>query len=429
MKILLLGSGGREAALAWKISQSPSTSELYIAPGNAGTSIYGTNIDLNPLDFDSVKEFAITNSIDLVFPGGELPLINGITDFLSESGIKVFGPSKKGAMLEGSKVYAKEFMDRYGIPTASWRVFYKKTQDEAKEYLSTLDAPYVLKADGPAGGKGVVISQSIEDALQTLSAMLGGMFGPSSERVVIEQYLQGRECSVFVITDGTGNYKLLPVAKDYKRLLEGDLGPNTGGMGAVSPVEYADEKFLRLVEERIIRPTLAGLLTENIDYRGIIYFGLMNVGGNPYVVEYNVRPGDPETQAIMLRIKNDIVPLLASAASGNLEQIDINIDKRHASVVVLASDGYPASPKKPGQEITVSPLEKDIHIFHAATQFSAEGKPVTAGGRILTVAALGENLKAAVDNSYSGVDRVNFEGKIYRKDIGADFLNYKKSES
>lgn len=426
MNILLLGSGGRESALAWKISQSPECSNLIIAPGNGGTARYGRNLALKPTDLEAVKAAVEDNSIDMVVVGNEDPLVAGITDYLSQEvpGVLVVGPSKDGARLEGSKDFAKQFMAAEGIPTARYRSFTAETIEEGRQFLATLAPPYVLKADGLAAGKGVLILDSLEEAQKELGEMLGGMFGASSATVVIEEFLSGIECSVFVLTDGNGGYRLLPVAKDYKRILEGDKGPNTGGMGAVSPVPFADKEFMDKVEARIVKPTIEGLRKRGIDYKGFIFLGLINVGGEPMVIEYNVRMGDPETEVVMLRIASDLVPLLKAAAEGNLGDLPLDHDSRAAATVMLVSGGYPGSYPK-GKVITgvdAADDNQDTILFHAGTAVDPQGQTVTSGGRVIAVSSYGADLSEALSRSYAVLEKVDFDGKTFRRDIGNEFV-------
>lgn len=421
MNILLLGSGGRESALAWKMSQSPLVDNLYIAPGNGGTSQYGTNVALSPLDFDAVERFVADNKIDMIVPGNEDPLVAGIYDRFADSNILVAGPSQAGAALEGSKDFAKAFMSRHGIPTARYRSFTADNIEEGYHFLESLKAPYVLKADGLAAGKGVLIIDSLDEAKAALAEMLGGMFGKSSATVVIEEFLSGIECSVFVLTDSNGGYRVLPVAKDYKRIGEGDTGLNTGGMGAVSPVVFADDEFMRKVDERIIRPTIDGLKKEGITYRGFIFLGLINVGGEPMVIEYNVRMGDPETEAVMLRVDSDLVELLKAAAQGNLGNMPLDINPKAAVTVMLVSGGYPGSYPK-GKAITIDgPVEESI-LFHAGTKVDADGQLVTSGGRVISVSSMADTVEEALAKSYRSAEKVDFDGKNLRRDIGRDLL-------
>ena len=425
MNILLLGSGGRESALAWKMSRSTLCSNLFIAPGNGGTGRYGRNLDISPTDFLAVLKAVTDNDIDMVVVGNEDPLVAGITDFMAKEApeVLVVGPTKAGARLEGSKDFAKQFMEAEGIPTARYRSFTADTLVEGQAFLETLQPPYVLKADGLAAGKGVLILDSLDEAKKELAEMLSGMFGASSATVVIEEFLSGIECSVFVLTDGNGGYRVLPVAKDYKRILEGDKGPNTGGMGAVSPVPFADAEFMRKVDERIIRPTVEGLRRRGIDYKGFIFLGLINVGGEPMVIEYNVRMGDPETEVVMLRIASDLVPLLAAAARGNLGDMPLEQDPRAAATVMLVSGGYPGSYAK-GKTITgadAADSDPDTIIFHAGTALR-DGQLVTSGGRVMALSSYGDTLQQALGRSYAMADKVDFDGKTFRRDIGNEFV-------
>lgn len=425
MNILLLGSGGRESALAWKMSQSPLVDNLYIAPGNGGTAQYGTNVALSPLDFDAVAKFVADNNIDMIVPGNEDPLVAGIYDRFANEDVLVAGPSEAGAALEGSKDFAKAFMSRHGIPTARYRSFTAGNIEEGYSFLESLKAPYVLKADGLAAGKGVLIIDSLDEAKKALAEMLGGMFGKSSATVVIEEFLSGIECSVFVLTDGNGGYRVLPVAKDYKRIGEGDTGLNTGGMGAVSPVVFADEEFMKKVDERIIRPTIEGLAKDGITYRGFIFLGLINVEGEPMVIEYNVRMGDPETEAVMLRIDSDLVALLKAAAEGNLGDLPLDINPRAAVTVMLVSGGYPGSYPK-GKEITIDGEVDESILFHAGTKIDDNGTLVTSGGRVISVSSIADTVAEALAKSYRSAAKVNFDGKNLRRDIGQDLLKLKK---
>lgn len=421
MNILLIGSGGREHAMAWKITQSSLLTKLYIAPGNAGTAALGENVNIPVDNFDAIGKFAVEHQVDMVVVGPEDPLVNGIHDyFLSEEKLKhiaVIGPQKAGAQLEGSKKFAKEFMGRHGIPTARYKSFKKEEMDEAFEFLSAMKPPYVLKADGLAAGKGVLILNSIPEAKTELAKMFEGKFGEAGNTVVIEEFLKGIELSVFVLTDGK-SYKLLPEAKDYKRVGEGDTGLNTGGMGSVSPVSFADKDFMGKVEQRIIQPTIKGLYEEHIPYKGFIFFGLINVEGNPYVIEYNVRMGDPETEVVMPRLKSDLVELFMGLAQGKLEEKKCEADSRFATAVMLTSGGYPG-PYQKGKEIMGLERVKDSLVFHAGTKLQDE-KILTNGGRVLAITSFGVTKAAGLKLSYKNADLVQFEGRYFRKDIGFD---------
>lgn len=421
MNILLLGGGGREHAFAWKLRQSPQCKRLYIAPGNAGTAALGENLPLDPNDFEAVKRATLEQAIDLVIVGPEEPLVRGIYDFFKADAqlrdILFIGPSREGARLEGSKAYAKAFMEKRGIPTAAYREFTPETLSEGMRYLTQAAAPYVLKADGLAAGKGVVILSDTAEAQEELRAMLGGKFGAASQRVVIEQFLAGIEFSVFVLTDGK-EYRLFPVAKDYKRVGEGDTGLNTGGMGSVSPVPFVDAGLMEKVEQRIIRPTVAGLHEEGIAYTGFIFFGLINVGGDPYVIEYNCRMGDPETQVVFPRLSNDLVDLCRAAATGRLGEVRIEEDPRAAAAVILVAGGYPGSYEK-GKAITGLDSVSDSLIFHAGTR-ADDGQVLTNGGRVIAVTSYGATRREALATSNRNAERIQFDGKYYRRDIGFD---------
>lgn len=421
MKVLLLGSGGREHALAWKINQSERLTKLYVAPGNAGTAEIAENVNIKVTDFEALANFVEHNAIDMLVVGPEDPLVEGIRDYFEADArfarLMIVGPGKAGAILEGSKDFAKEFMFRHHIPTAGYLTVTKDNLEKGFAFLETLKPPYVLKADGLAAGKGVLILDNLEEAKRELELMLGGKFGKAGNQVVIEEYLKGIELSVFALTDGK-SYKILGSAKDYKRIGEGDMGLNTGGMGAVSPVPFANEEFNRKVEERVVRPTIEGLQKDGIDYKGFVFFGLMNVGGDPYVIEYNVRMGDPETEVVMPRLKTDILSLFEAMAKGELEQAAFELDDRFCTTVMLVSQGYPGDYEK-GKEITGVPDVKGSIVFHAGTKL-ADGKVVTNGGRVIAVSSFGKTMREALAQSYENVAKIHFDGMNFRRDIGFD---------
>ena len=422
MNVLILGSGGREHAFAWKISQSSLCKKLFIAPGNAGTTQVGTNVNIGVNDFEKIKELCISEQVSMIVVGPEDPLVNGIYDFFNEDEslqhITVIGPSKKGAQLEGSKEFSKKFMIKHNIPTAAYQSFTKDTLEEGYQFLETLSAPYVLKADGLAAGKGVLIPETLEEAKESLKEMLtDAKFGNASSKVVIEEHLKGIELSVFVLTDGV-SYKILPSAKDYKRIGEGDKGLNTGGMGAISPVPFADRFFIEKVEREIIKPTIKGLVEEDIDYKGFIFIGLMVENGNPKVIEYNVRMGDPETEVVIPRIKSDLLNLFKGIGNGSFSEVDFDISEEVAATVMLVSGGYPESYEK-GKEINGFDEVEDSILFHSGT-ITKDDKIVTNGGRVMSITSFGQDINKAVNKSLQNAEKIDFKGKYYRKDIGFD---------
>ena len=426
MKILILGSGGREHALAWKIAQSEMVSEVFVAPGNAGTASIGVNVPINIADFDAVKKTVLDNDIDMVVVGPEQPLVDGVVDFFKADPLlkekKIIGPDKQGAQLEGSKAFAKLFMEKYHIPTAACFTVTKDNLQEGVSYLSSLKPPFVLKADGLAAGKGVLIINDLDEAKKELSEMLSGKFGDASAKVVIETFLKGIEVSMFVLTDGS-DYVILPEAKDYKRIGDGDQGLNTGGMGAVSPVPFVDAAFIEKVESRIIKPTIQGLKEENIDYKGFIFLGLMNCGGDPYVIEYNVRMGDPETEGVMTRINSDLAKLLSDCADGKLRDSEFRISPDTSVTVMLVSGGYPEHYQKGMVMSGLDDVEDDVVLAHAGTKLDENADVVTAGGRVIAVTALGPDITQARKKAYENAAKISFNGVYYRHDIGLDLLN------
>lgn len=421
MNILILGSGGREHALAWHMQDSKNLNNLYIAPGNAGTALVGTNVDISPTDFVALKDFALANSIDMIVVGPEVPLVQGVYDYFKNDEatkhISVIGPSKVGAQLEGSKDFAKDFMNRHNIPTARHKTITPNNLEEGYQFLESLSAPYVLKADGLAAGKGVLIINNIEEAKEMLGEMLGGMFGSAGNRVVIEEFLDGIECSVFVLTDGK-SYKILPTAKDYKRIGEGDTGLNTGGMGAISPVAFADDQFMQKVEERIVVPTVSGIQKENIEYKGFIFIGLIKVAGEPKVIEYNVRMGDPETEVVMPRIKSDLVELFEAVSNETLDSKTIEIDSRFATTVMMVSGGYPGDYESGKAIYGLDNVEGSL-VFHAGTKLN-NNRVETAGGRVLAVTSFGATMDEALSQSYKNIEKIEYQNSYCRKDIGFD---------
>ncbi len=429
MNIAVIGSGGREHTLAWKISQSPLCDQLYLLPGNAGTSSFAQNVDISTSDFEKVGQFILDKNIDLVVVGPEAPLVEGMRDYFKSNSalnrIQFVGPDQQGAMLEGSKDFAKKFMQKYRIPTAGFKTFTSDTLSEAKAYIQSKEPPIVLKADGLAAGKGVLICKTREEAISSIESMLvDNMFGKASEKVVIEDFLDGIEVSVFLLTDGS-DYVIFPEAKDYKRIRDNDQGPNTGGMGSVSPVNFADKVFMDKVEERIIKPTVEGLKEEGIDYKGFIFLGLINIKGDPFVIEYNVRMGDPESQVVIPRIENDFVKLLSATAKGTLAKENVTFSQDTAVTVVMASAGYPGSYEK-GKVISGFEAANEALVFHAGTKLNDDGEIVTNGGRVLAVTGKGPNLKEAIEKAYKNVKKITWEGAQFRNDIGQDLLKLEK---
>ena len=425
MNVLVLGSGGREHVLSWKIAQSTKLKKLFIAPGNAGTSLTGENVRLDPGNFDEIANFCLKNNINILVVGPEAPLVDGISDFFRNSAklkhIGVIGPVKEAAMLEGSKDFAKKFMTKYNIPTARHRTFCKDQLNEAMEYLETINAPYVLKADGLAAGKGVVICNSIDEAKKELFQMLAEQkFGKASEKVLVEEFLQGIELSVFALTDGR-NYKVLPVAKDYKRIGKGDTGLNTGGMGSISPVDFADDKFMKKVDDRIIKPTINGLLNEDLTYKGFIFFGLINCNGDPYVIEYNVRMGDPEAQSVVPRIKSDLLELFEGVTSNKLDNMILETDPRYTASVILVSGGYPEKYEKNKLIKGLSDINSSM-VFFAGAEYNDDNKIISTGGRVLAITSYGNSLKEALSKSYKNTKLIHFDKMYFRDDLGFDLI-------
>lgn len=421
MNVLILGSGGREHAIAWKIKQSQRCGALYVAPGNGGTDAIATNLPLSLTDFDAIRDAIVTHEIQLVIVGPEAPLVDGVVDYLKSqeecADVRIIGPAKEAAQLEGSKDFAKRFMLKYGIPTAKAEVITKDNLKEGKQFLTTLEPPYVLKADGLAAGKGVIITSDLKEAQSSLEELINGQFGAASATVLIEEFLSGVELSVFVLTDGK-DYLILPEAKDYKRIGEQDSGPNTGGMGAISPVVFADRIFMQKIEERIIKPTVAGIQKEGFDYHGFVFFGLIKVGNDPYVIEYNVRMGDPETEVVMPRIKSDLMEALIATADGKVKDYQLQLEQFTAATVMLVAEGYPGDYEK-GREISIQGGLKGVIPFHAGTKKDA-GKLLTNGGRVIAVTGLGKNMNEALNKSYEKIKDIDWEGKTFRKDIGFD---------